>query len=114
MAKKSTIKRYTAAELKAMRARGEDRTDWARVKAMTEEELERAIADDPDSDPPLDMSTITLTFPANKQGVFMRLDPEVLEYFRRDGAGYQTRINAVLRGYVDEMKKREARKPAAE
>jgi uncharacterized protein (DUF4415 family) len=33
----------------------------------------------------------------SKESVTIRLDPDVLEYFRRPGAGYQTRINAVLR-----------------
>lgn len=47
--KKENIVRYTAEELAEMRARGESRTDWAKVDAMTEEELEAAIASDPDS-----------------------------------------------------------------
>jgi uncharacterized protein (DUF4415 family) len=108
------MKRYTAAELDAMIARGEDKTDWARVDAMTEEELERAIAEDPDSDPPIDWSSFELSGNTSKQGVYIRLDPDVLEHFRKDGRGYQTRINAVLRAYVEEMRKRAAAKPAAE
>ena len=40
--------RYTADELLAMIARGESRTDTARVLAMTEAELEASIAADPD------------------------------------------------------------------
>jgi hypothetical protein len=43
-------KRYSVDELRAMRARGESRSDWARVDAMTEAEIEAAIAADPDSD----------------------------------------------------------------
>jgi hypothetical protein len=42
------IKRYTAEELQEMIRRGEDQTDWAKVDAMTEEEIERLIAEDPD------------------------------------------------------------------
>lgn len=46
--------RVTLEELKERRRRGElGQTDWARLDAMTEEDLERAIADDPDSDPPV-------------------------------------------------------------
>ena len=48
MAKKENIVRYTAEEIDAMIARGEDRTDWARVEATTEEEIEADIASDPD------------------------------------------------------------------
>jgi hypothetical protein len=42
------MRSYTADDLKAMRGRGEDRTDWAKVDAMTEADLERAIAEDED------------------------------------------------------------------
>jgi hypothetical protein len=40
--------RYTAEQLDAMRRRGERRTDWAKVDATTEAELEANIAADPD------------------------------------------------------------------
>jgi uncharacterized protein (DUF4415 family) len=35
-----------------------------------------------------------------KQPVTLRLDPDVITWFRKTGAGYQTRINAVLRSYM--------------
>jgi uncharacterized protein (DUF4415 family) len=34
----------------------------------------------------------------------MRVDRDVLEFFRRQGRGYQTKINAVLRSYVEQMR----------
>ena len=46
--KTKSIRSYAAEDLKAMRRRGEDRTDWAKVDAMTEADLERAIAEDED------------------------------------------------------------------
>ena len=36
-----------------------------------------------------------------KVAVSLRLDADVLDWFRRQGSGYQTRINAVLRAYRD-------------
>ncbi len=42
-----------------------------------------------------------LRLPRNKKGVFLRIDPEILEWFKGKGRGYQTRINAVLRRYVE-------------
>jgi hypothetical protein len=39
---------YTVEELEQMRRRRESKTDWARVDAMTEAELDAAIASDPD------------------------------------------------------------------
>lgn len=47
MKKKERIVSYTAEELDAMEARGEDRTDWPRVDATTEEQLAADTADDP-------------------------------------------------------------------
>ncbi len=114
MADKEDIRTYTAAELRAKRARGESKTDWARVDAITDDELERLVAEDPDDDASIDWSEFTVTGNTSKQGVYIRLDPDVLEHFRKDGRGYQTRINAVLRAYVEEMRKRAAAKPAAE
>lgn len=48
MTKEENIKSYTAEEIRAMRARGESRTDWAKIDAKTEEEIETAIASDPE------------------------------------------------------------------
>jgi uncharacterized protein (DUF4415 family) len=38
--------------------------------------------------------------PRVKETVTLRLDPDILSWFRKDGRGYQTRINAVLRAFV--------------
>ena len=87
----------------------EDRTDWARVDAMTEQELERAIAADPDADiPNLDWTKARLVLPQRKQSVHLRIDPEVLSWFRRQGPGYLTRMNAVLKTYYQAHRKRRA------
>ena len=41
-----------------------------------------------------------------KEPISIRLDPDVLHWFRSKGARYQTRINAVLRSYVNAMKRK--------
>lgn len=43
-----------------------------------------------------------------KRTVTIRLDPDVYEWFRLPGAGYQTRINAVLRAYMNSMQTRKS------
>ena len=112
MAKKGRIVSYTAEEVAALRARGEDRTDWARVDATTPEEVERQIATDPDLAVPEDWAERIipgLPFPLpreNKRPVHIRLDPEVLAYFKAQGRGWQTRINAVLRSFVERQQRR--------
>lgn len=53
--------------------------------------------------PPIDPSQfkkIIIRMPSPKPLVSIRLDADVLDWFRKQGKGYQTRINAVLRGYV--------------
>jgi uncharacterized protein (DUF4415 family) len=101
------IVRYSANEIREKIARGESKTDWARVDAMTDEEIEAQMRDDPDwSDfMDIDWSNATIVYPVEKQAVSIRLDSDVLDFFKKQGKGYQTRINAVLRSYVQEMKK---------
>jgi uncharacterized protein (DUF4415 family) len=104
---------YTAEELRAMIARGESKTDWARVDAMTEAELEAAIASDPDwADIPRDWyKHATPHNPdALRKQVRLRLDPDLLAWFKRQGPGYQARINAALRAFVEAHERRRARR----
>jgi len=82
--------------------RRSSQTDWARVDAMTDEDIERAAAEDPDSVPfDIDWSEAELVVPPKKQPISIRLDEDVIDWFRRSGPGYQTRINAVLRHYME-------------
>ena len=105
MAKKEHIVRYSAEELAEKIRRGETRTDWERVGAMTYEEIEADIAADPDeAGMVVDWNSVTTEMPKPKVDVHMRVDGDVLDYFRKTGKGYQTRINAVLRSYVAHMR----------
>jgi uncharacterized protein (DUF4415 family) len=109
--KDGDIVSYTVAELEAMRARGESRTDWARVDAMTEEELEAAIASDPDwADIPHDWyEHATPHYPDSmRKQVSLRIDPDILAWFKRPGPGYRERINAALRAFVEMQQRRSA------
>ena len=109
MAKNEHIVRYSAEELADMIRRGESRTDWARQEAMTYEEIEAQVAADPDEAGIVyDWDNATTEMPKQKVDLHMRIDGDVLDWFRAAGKGYQTRINAVLRSYVTEMRKREA------
>jgi uncharacterized protein (DUF4415 family) len=103
--RKGDVVRYTAEEIDEMRRRGEDRTDWAKVDAMTEEELEASIAADPDDihEEP-DWSAAIAGLPPFPKQVNLRLDADVLDWFKATGRGYQGRINAVLRAYVEHQK----------
>lgn len=104
MREEGTIVRYTADELEEMRRRCEGKTDWARVDALTEEELEASIDYEEEGEP--DWSTVTVGLPRPKVSFTMRYDPEILEWFRAQGPGYQTKINAVLKTYVEAQLKK--------
>lgn len=110
MAKSERIVRYTAAELDEMRQRGESLTDWARVDAMTEEELEASI--DHEEEGETDNSIVWLGIPAPGQQIYLPLDQDVADWFRAQGPGYPARINAVLRGYVEAQRGKTAAEPA--
>lgn len=82
----------------------DDRSDWDRVDALSDEEIEQAIADDPDAAPVLDEAfwrNAEILDPRHqKSTITMRVDDDVLDFFKRGGFGYQSRMNAVLRAYV--------------
>ncbi|MCB1487208.1 MAG: BrnA antitoxin family protein [Bauldia sp.] len=81
-------------------------TDWARVDALTDAEIEEAVRNDPDA-VPLDFnwSEATVVVPPKKKAISIRVDEDVLDFFKTGGAGYQRRMNAVLRSYMQNRKK---------
>jgi len=100
MKKDKNIKSYTMAELKARRA--ESHTDLRKVDAMKDDRLERLIAEDEDERrlrP--DWTRAKLIFPQAKQSVHLRLEQGIIEYFRSQGKGHISRMQAVLKAYVD-------------
>ena len=103
MEKERDTRRYTAAELEDLRSRGESLTDWARVRAKSEEELERDIAADPDfAGMRADwFEAAKAVMPAPKKMLSLRLDADVVDWFRQQGPGYQTRMNAVLKAFME-------------
>ena len=75
----------------------EPKTDWRRLRSMTDEEIHAAIIDDPDATPTDEAfwRDAKVVLPSRKAVVTMRLDADLLEWFRQQ-RGYQTRINAIL------------------
>jgi uncharacterized protein (DUF4415 family) len=82
------------------------KTDWERLRRMTDDEVERAALADPDA-PPTDFDfwrDAALVTPGERERVTLRLDREVVAFFRHRGPGYQRRMNAVLGAYVEAQK----------
>ncbi len=96
------LKRFTAKEVSKMRGR----TDWKRLRRRKGEDID--LSDIPE----LSEEFIRgMAWTGPKVPVSLRVDPEVMDWFKRHGKGYQTRINAVLRAYVN-ARKAARKKPA--
>jgi uncharacterized protein (DUF4415 family) len=98
------ITRLSADKLKKMKSK----TDWKRVDALTEAEIALAAAKDPDASlsTPADWTDARVIWPIQKEPITLRVDKDVLAWFRSHGRGYQTRINSVLRAFVQAQKRR--------
>ncbi len=109
MGKDNGTKTFSAANLRN-RDRRKSQSDLASLRRMTEAELEESIAGDPDwQHIPKDWHLkAEAVMPVGKKLVSLRLDADVVDWFRSTGAGYQTRMNAVLRSFMEEEKKRRA------
>jgi uncharacterized protein (DUF4415 family) len=89
-------------------SRRRGKTDWARVDALSDRKIEQAIRSDPDAAPLLDrkwFAKATLVMPERKVPISLRIDREVVEWFKAHGARYQSRMNAVLKAYMQAHRK---------
>jgi len=104
------IRKVSELEMRARRAKGGSQTDLPRVRAKTEDDIKRDIAEDPEfKDEPQDWyARAKLEMPTSKRLLSLRLDDDVIDWFKRQGSGYQTKMNAVLRAFVHEERKRRA------
>jgi uncharacterized protein (DUF4415 family) len=72
------------------------------LRALTDDEINAAIANDPvwQEFENLDWSDGVVVMPAKKKAISIRIDEDVLDFFKSDGPNYQGRMNAVLRSYM--------------
>jgi uncharacterized protein (DUF4415 family) len=97
-ANKENITRVTRDEARLLK----DETDDARLDAMTDDDIARAVASDPTMAPlGVDWDNARIVIPPGKDIITLRLDRDVLDYLRGQGKGYQTLINQVLRAWYD-------------
>ena len=83
--------------------RRHSKTDWAAVDALTDAEIEAAVRRDPDAVPlDFDWNEAVLILPQKKKAISIRVDEDVLAFFKQGGEGYQKRINAVLRSFMQQ------------
>ncbi len=109
---KEKIVRFSSEEISQMAKQKKWQSNWEKADSITEEELEEMVKNDPDDvyleDEDFGKGTLyrngewarQFEEPKKKKQITLRLDEDVLEYFRDTGRGYQTRINNVLKAFV--------------
>jgi uncharacterized protein (DUF4415 family) len=83
--------------MKAKNTTKESRTDWNRLRDMADKDID--VSDIPELDKDF-FSRASVRMPTRKKAVSIRLDADVLDWFKHEQKHYQTKINAVLRTYV--------------
>jgi len=80
----------------------EPRTNWKRVRSLTAAQIRAGIRKDPNINPTDEAfwAKAKVVMPRSKKTITMRLDADILDWFRGN-SGYQTRINAILRAYMN-------------
>jgi uncharacterized protein (DUF4415 family) len=73
-------------------------SDLPRLRSLKDEEID--TSDIPELDASFFQNAV-VSMPSPKATVCIRLDQDVLEWFKSKGKGYQTRINALLRAYME-------------
>jgi uncharacterized protein (DUF4415 family) len=76
------------------------KSDRARIARWSDAEIEKMAASDPDHPALDDAFWDAVDRLPRKEAISIKLDDDVLAFFRKQGRGYQTRINAVLRRYM--------------
>ena len=87
--------------MKKSTSRKRSRTNWATIDALKDSEID--FSDIPELGNAFFKRTV-LRLPEAKTAVTIRLDRQVLDWFKAKGPGYQTRINALLRAYMEAHK----------
>ena len=81
------------------------RTDWARIDAMKDKDID--LSDTAEISPEMFARAVVrkgLKPVPRKEQLTLRIESDVVEWFRKQGQGYQTRINALLRAYMEAHK----------
>lgn len=94
---------YTLEELKLL----EDRTDWVKARRQLSDDEINALISEEDEGPNFkdqdDWSKAVFVPAKNKKPISIRIDEDVLLFFKLQGKGYQTAINQILREKMNEM-----------
>ena len=85
------------------------RADLQRLRDVREDEIRKTSPEELASLPDDFWDEAEVVVPVAKKAISLRVDNDVLEYFRSLGPGYQTRMNAVLRSFMQSSASRASR-----
>ena len=90
-------------------------TDWKRVDSMKDEDID--FSDNPEATPEMFARAVVRrnfkVIPRKKQ-LTLRIDSDVVDWYKLQGRGYQTRINSLLRAYMKEHQRLASRRTGAQ
>jgi len=106
------MKDATTGKTSGPRKKSKAGTDWEAVRAMRDADIRAGIDADPDAHATDEAfwDRAEVVMPQPKKVVTIRLDADLLEWFRKEN-GYQTRINAILRAYYEAHKGKVSPRP---
>lgn len=92
--------------MKKKSASAKSQTDFDRLDKMKDEDID--LTDAPEITPEMFAKAVVRhgLKPRTKKQVTLRIDSDVLEWYKKQGRGYQTKINLLLRAYMDEHRGR--------
>ena len=80
---------------------------WSEFDKLDDKQIAEAVAKDPDAAPFDDdafWNNAKVVMPVPKRPISIRLDEDVLAFFKKPGPGYQGRMKAVLRSFMEAKK----------
>jgi uncharacterized protein (DUF4415 family) len=86
------------------------KADFARLDRATDAEIERTSPAELANLPADFWKDAVLVVPESKVPISLRVDRDVLDWFRKEGPRYQSRMNAVLRSYMEQARRSQRRK----
>ena len=83
------------------------KTNYKRINKLSDKDID--YSDIPETDEEF-WSDADILFPTNKTHVSIRLDDDIISWFKQFGRGYQTKINSVLKSYISSVQKKQTQK----
>lgn len=83
------------------------KTNYKRISKLSDKDID--YSNIPETDEKF-WSDAEVLFPTKKTHVSIRLDDDIISWFKQFGRGYQTKINSVLKSYITSIQKKQAQK----